>query len=307
MSESTTGSGRESAPILEKIIRKLPPGADRDECVARKYNCASVWCPVCYKRFHLQRHFARLSEMPWKESRLVTLTLDREKVGSGADAYIWFREKKALGRFFVSLERQGVEVKDWAGQIEWHNDGTPHWHLLIRTKPGKAGMIGQDQLHKAWPWGRMLKEDYFKNKAHYDNTVGYFGKCGYFHKGKKHQTELPDYFKSDYFKGKRIARFYSARRPSGDRQEQNPPKSDPEPSDTVTGRKLATCGQSTLLWYWDRDVDECGFPVADLRFLERSLTPFADFVKGCPGKFEQGIGYTFWPSGAPPDHGPCPF
>jgi hypothetical protein len=208
--------------------------------------------------------------------------------------------------FFVTLKRHGVEVKDWAGQIEWHKDGTPHWHMLIRTKAGKAGMIGNADLKRAWPWGGVY-EDYFKSQTHYDNTVGYFGKSGYFHRGKKHQTELPDYFRSEYFKGKRIARFCSARRPSGEPREQAPLKSEPEPSTTITGQKLQTCGQSTLIWYWDRSFNEAGFPDDDLRFMERVFVPFADFVRDCPGKFEQGLGYTFWPSGTPPDIGLCPF
>lgn len=291
-------------PILEEIVRKLPPDADRVEAVARKYNCASVWCPHCYRRFHLPRHFARLSEMPREESRLVTLTLDRRKVGEGADAYIWFREQKALGRFFVSLERQGLRVKDWAGQIEFHKDGTPHWHLLIRTQKGKAGMIGNERLKVAWPWGGV-REDWFKNQAHYDNTVGYFGKTGYFHKGKKYQTELPDYFRSEYFKGKRIARFYSARRKSENPEETHTSEADPKPSQTITGRKLQTCGQSTLIWYYTDDGP--GFLRSEVHFSERVFTPYKEFVESIAGSYVEGIGYSFFLSGVPPELPPCPF
>ncbi|UQZ87739.1 hypothetical protein C4J81_00380 [Deltaproteobacteria bacterium Smac51] len=259
---------------------------------------------MCYRRFHLHRHFARLSEMPWQESRLVTLTLDRAKVGIGADAYMWFREKKALGRFFVGLERQGVEVKDWAGQIEFHKDGTPHWHLLVWTKKGKAGMIGNARLKAAWPWGGV-HEDYFKDRAHYDNTVGYFGKSGYFHKGKKYQTELPDYFRSDYFKGKRIARFYSARRKSDNPSEQVETEKEPEPSQTITGRKLATCGQFTHIWFYTSD--RAGFERSEAHYSECINVPYNDFVEDHAGAYVPGFGYSFFLSGIPPEVSECPF
>ena len=290
-------------PILDKIIRKLPPHTSTLECVARKYNCGSVWCPVCYKRFHLARHFARLSEMPWKETRLVTLTLDREVTGEAADAYVLMREKKAIGRFFVTLERMGVEFHDWAGQIEWHRDGTPHWHLLVWTKGGK--MIGGDRIRAAWPWGKIVQEEYFKTQAHYDKTVGYFGKAGYFHKGKKHQTILPDYFRSEYFRGKRIARFYSARRPSGQTQEPEPAKSEPQASSTITGRKLKTCGQSTLIYGYVNDVH--GFQSDQLWFCDRLMVPYKDIVDLLPGSYEAGVGYNVWLSGSPPPVDAMPF
>ena len=161
-----TGGPVRPASILDKIRQKLPQVADREEAVARKHVCSGVWCKSCYKRYHLERHYKRLLEMPWEESRLVTLTLDRNLTGVGADAYLFIREKKALGRFFVKLRRQGVVVRDWAGQMEFHRDGTPHYHILIRTQAGPRGMIGGDALRLAWPWGRV-HEDYFKDQAHY--------------------------------------------------------------------------------------------------------------------------------------------
>lgn len=305
MGQLDLGAGVSRPPILEQINRKLPRGVDHEQAVVRKHNCASVWCPCgCYKRFHLKRHFERLSQMPREESRLVTLTFDRRKVGEGAAAYIFSREKKVIGRFIVSLERQGVEIKDWAGQIEWHEDGTPHWHLLVRTKRGSSGMIGNERLLIAWPWGGV-HEDYFKSEKHYQNTVGYFGKTGYFEKGKKYQTVLPDYFDSEYFKGKRIMRFYSARRPSGEDMPESHTNKEPEKSETITGRKVKTCGQFTHLWYYVED--RAGFDKSEV-FYGRCLNiPYKDFVGQCPGEYVPGFGYAFYLSGVPPQLEPCPF
>lgn len=304
MGGTSAGAGDSRPPILDKIIRKLPPVADGEQAVARKHNCNSVWCPLgCYRRFHLKRHFERLSEIPWDEARFVTLTLDRDKCGEGADAYMYFREKKMLGRFFVSLERLGVKILDWAGQMEFHDDGTPHWHLLVWTEGGK--MIGQDKIHQAWPWGRMIREEYFENRKRYENTVGYFGKAGYFHKKKKHQTILPDYFKSDYFQGKKIIRFYSARRPSPDPKERPEPKKEPEKSETITGRKLATCGQFTHIWYYRED--EAGFAQSEVGYSQCLNIPYKEFLDQCPGEFVPGFGYAFFLSGVPPEVEPCPF
>jgi len=166
-------------------------------------------------------------------------------------------------------------------------------------------MIGQDRIHQAWPWGRIVHEEYFKNKKHYNRLVGYFGKAGYFHKGKKHQVILPDYFKTEYFRGKRIARFYSARRSGGDIARSTPKEKEPQPSETVTGRKLATCGQMTLLFYRPK-YDWTGiFPSHELILFDELCMPYKDFVNQCPGEYVKGLGYSFHLSGAPPV--PCPF
>jgi len=242
--------------------------------------------------------------MPWEESRLVTLTLDRNLTGSSADAYLFIREQKALGRFFVRLRRLGVIIQDWAGQMEFHRDGTPHFHILIRTRTGAQGMIGGQALRQAWPWGRV-HEDYFKNKTHYDNTVGYFGKAGYFHKGKQYQTELPDYFKSEYFKGRRIMRFYSARRPASEERTLVKKNPAPKKSETISARKLTVCGQFTHIYA--QYEDWAGFPKSESRYLMTIAVPYKEFKVRHPGYYQPGIGYSFFLSGAPPEELPCPF
>lgn len=289
-------------PILDLINQKLPRTAEKDSAVARKHNCNSVWCPHgCYRRFHLPRHFARLSSMPWDEVRFVTLTLDREVVGEGADAYLFARAHKIIGRFFVDLKRLGVEWLDWAGQMEFHGDGTPHWHILVWMDKGR--MIGQDNIHKAWPWGRMIKEEYFKTRQHYDRTVGYFGKTGYFHKRKKHQTILPDYFKSDFFKGKRVMRFLSARRPSDNPRPTQPKTENPKKSEVITAMKLQTCGEFVHIWY--RCYDELGWPGGALKYGFCAQYSYKKFLNDVPGDFIPMVGYGFNLDGSPPE--PCPF
>jgi hypothetical protein len=225
------------------------------------------------------------------------LTLDRNKVGVGADAYIWLREKKALGRFFVNLGRHGVEVKDWAGQIEFHKDGTPHFHLLIRTMDGFKGQIGYEKLKMAWPWGGF-KERYFKNKYDYHAIIGYFGKAGYFEQGKEYQTILPDYFKSEYFRGKKIIRFYTARKKgNGGSGTKTNKESDPE-SGTIPGYRMESCGRYTIIYYY-RDDDDV-FPKSELKFLERLPIPYKEFRQLTVGDYVDCVGYRFYLSGKYP-------
>jgi len=288
----TRGRALARPPILDYITRKLPPRASDAVALARKQSCSSVWCPVCYRREHLRRHFERLSLIPWDEARFLTLTLDREKVGEGADAYIWFREKKPLGRFFVSLARQGIKVNDWCGQIEFHKDGTPHFHLLVRTSKGPGGMIGNERLLKAWPWG-IVWEEYFRTYKDYENTVGYFGKAGYFHKKKEHQTKLPDYFASEYFRGMKIIRFYAARLKGVVPQEVS--RETLKESQSKAFDRVQECGKSTVVYSVSYDDHYNEYET----FLERINIPYGQFMVMCPGFYKKGRGYIFFLDGDP--------
>ena len=288
--------------ILDYIKIKLPQEADKQEAIARKCNCSSVWCPVCYRKFYLEKHFLRLSEIPWEEARFITLTLDRDKVGCGADAFEWYRKKKPIGRFLVNLKRQCFSIKDWCGQIEWHRDGTPHFHLLLRTEKGFKGMIGNSRLLKAWPWG-VVREDYFTSEKNYQAVVGYFGKSGYFHKGKEHQTHLPDYFKSDYYRGKRVFRFLNARSASKRKSEERvTPKGvsgKKKPLMSTPLNRVEVCGRSTLIFY--AKPDEMGFPASDYKFLTKITCPYSYFKVFFEGDYLSGLGYRFFLDGKYPD------
>ena len=304
------GAGAEGAgaSILDQIRQKLPQNIenlDREECIARKDCCKSVWCPVCYRRFHLKRHYERMSEIPWDECRFITLTLDREKTGGGADAFLWVREHKPVGRFIVKLGRLGVDVKDWCGQLEFHRDGTPHFHLLVRTKAGPSGMIGNERMMKAWPYG-IVREEYFKTEKDYNNVVGYFGQSGYFHKGKEHQTRLPDYASSEYFKGKRIIRFFSARKGEREKDGTKPRRetSDEEKQiGNITAKRIEDCGKETIIFY--DTTNEGGFPELNYKYLCKVDIPYCVFRVAFPGHYIQGCGYSFYLSGQPPEE--CPY
>jgi hypothetical protein len=291
--------------ILDKINQKLPHQADHDEVIARKFNCRFVWDNECYKKFHLPKHYTRTLEIPWNEARFVTLTFDPLKVGMGSDAYIWFRKNKPLGRFIQNLKRNGINVKDWVAQMEFQRNGTPHFHSLIRTKTGPFGKIGNEVLRKAWPWG-YIREEYFKTEKDYHAVVGYFGKAGYFQKGKKYQTELPDYFKSEYFKGWKIIRFYCARRGEGPKK--NYEKTGKiKPCISIPGFRSSSCGKYTDIYSIHEVLDgNVSYPV--YKFLDRIKVQYVIFKKFVPCDYQNGVGLRVFLSGEiPKDFLHCPF
>jgi len=296
--------GGGAASILDRINKKLPPTANTEEAIARKCKCSSVWCPECYRRFHLERHYLRLSEIPWDECRFITLTMDSLKTGNGADAFIFCREKKILGRFIQNLKREGIKVNDWCGQMEFHKNGNPHFHILVRTCKGPSGKIGNEMLLKAWPWG-YVHEDYFKTEKDYNRVVGYFGKTGYFHKGKEYQTALPDYFKSEYFRGMKIQRFFSARRPSTHKAQPKIKNPNPKQSKSLTWNTIHQCGKRTIIFYYKKD--ESGFNDTEQKFLQVLDVPYEYFKVMFWGKYVQGRGYIFSLTGTKPDTPPCPY
>jgi hypothetical protein len=293
--------GGRPAPILDINNQKLSqgPGAAPDEAIARKVNCRFVWCAICFIKFYLNKYYERLLEIPWDEARTITLTLDRLKVGSGADAYLWFRKKRALGRFIQNLKRHGIIVKDWAGVMEFHVDGTPHWHLLVRTKAGPEGRIGNEVLLKAWPWG-IVHEGYFETEHDYNANVGYFGKAGYFHKGKEHQTVLPDYFKSEFFRGMKVPRFHGARKKTHVEKNDVEPSLKVKPCQSIPGLRSSICGKYTDI-YTPRKIEDSWGVQTEYKFSQRIAVPYGHFKAKVPGDYQQGIGYKFLLSRVPPE------
>jgi hypothetical protein len=290
--------------ILDRINKKLPHEANPEEAMARKCNCMSVWCKECYRRFHLPRHFKRLSEIPWDECRFVTLTLDPKKTGLGPDAFNFFRENKILGRFIQDLERAGVEVFDWCGQMEFHVNGNPHFHLVVKTGKGSKGKIGNAKLLKAWKHG-LVREEYFKSHRDYERLVGYFGKTGYFHKNKEHQTVLPDYFQSEYYRGKRIQRFFSARKPRAkERRIETITREIKKPSKSLTWKSIQKCGKQTILFYFKKDGVFDDFKEKYLQIID---IPYSWFKRMFLGRYVEGRGFIFSLTGTEPETPPCPF
>jgi hypothetical protein len=290
--------------ILENIRQMLPQEANPDEALARKCNCRTNWCRTCYMRYHLPRHLARLREIPWDEARFVTLTMDPHKCGEGADAYLFYREHGQIGYFIDRLRRLGIKIIDWCGFIEFHLNGNPHFHLLIRTKKGSAGMIGNKTLLKAWAYG-YVKEEHFATYKHYENLVGYLGKAGYLHKNKEYQSVLPDYFQSEFFAGKRVLRFLSARK----NERVKRPKPEPEKTEkkarakTLTWNRIKKCGRETIMFYFQKDGS--GFDDTIIKYLGKVPIPYDYFKVMIKGRYSQGRGLRIDLTGT--DDEPCPF
>jgi hypothetical protein len=214
---------RDGKEVLDSLIEDVTGSTEpRLPVKVGNCRCRSVWCPSCHKLFYVPRYKQQIRTFDYARTRHVILTVDREKFSSGLDALETIRDKKSVSAFVRKL-REGRKVKlggRWAYEhepvkitkvmsvLEFYRDGYPHWHLLIEVKSeGREGMIGGKRLHWAWPHG-IVKETYFRDQKHWNSIAGYFAEKGYFEKGKKYQTELPEDMKKNLKRRVRRMVFY---------------------------------------------------------------------------------------------------
>ncbi|MBW2631026.1 MAG: hypothetical protein JRC90_04560 [Deltaproteobacteria bacterium] len=216
--------------------------------------CKSAWCPRCHSLYYVPRYKEYINKFDYRRTRHVILSTDRKKFSNELDALQTITEKKELSAFIRKL-RNGKKIKagnQWVYEhkpikihqaiavLEFYRDGYPHWHLLIEVEGvGKAGMIGGENLHRAWKYG-IVRETYFNNLNHWRNIAGYFADKGYFEKGKKYQTELPGFVKENINKRVRRITYYPGRR-EGTEEEIYPDISEEEAFKNVSEyfRKIA--------------------------------------------------------------------
>ncbi len=163
----------------------------------KKCGCNSVWCPSCFKKKRAGELAEKMRSMEWERVRLITLTIDRFLYDGPQEAYEEIKKKKMLAQFIHNLSRTaGINVTNWMWFLEWSSDGFPHYHFVIEVaEKGRAGMIGQENIHHYWPLGR-IHEEFVTNERHWVNLAGYFGKHGYFgdkKQGKAKQGLLPEW------------------------------------------------------------------------------------------------------------------
>jgi len=167
------------------------------DVIARKKSCHCSWCDPCFIRFVVPKIKERISKMDWRRVRFIMLSIDRELFPTGQEAYEFIHTHKSVREMIHNLKRvAGIVVTDWFWFLEWHEDGFPHYHLLIETQGGKTGMIGGELLRKYWGLGRVT-ESFIKGEKHWRTISGYFEKRGYFNKDdKSHQVRLPEWARS---------------------------------------------------------------------------------------------------------------
>ena len=234
--------------------------------------------------------------MSWDRVRMVTLTLDPSNWPDGEAAYVWSKLTKPIGRFIQNLGRNGITVTDWTCNMEWHDNGYPHRHLLIEVdKPGRAGMIGQELIHQLWAWGdktHRIHEHYFSTEKQFKKFAGYFAKSGYLHKDKQHQIILPAWASGRGWEGKKINRFSSMRGPTVKAEE---PETKPETEPLKRFRNKITyaakhgrCGNQVDLW----QVEACEDDRLERTYLGRYNVPYSVVVGCLPGAFYEGVGFS---------------
>lgn len=97
--------------------------------------CKCRYCQDCCTPSGIKlRERLRDQIKDWKACLMVTLTVDPKLFENGAEAYHRVRERRALSRLVRSLVKSGHLVSDryfWV--IEFQQNGSPHWHLLLET------------------------------------------------------------------------------------------------------------------------------------------------------------------------------
>jgi len=167
------------------------------DVVCFKKACHCSWCASCFVKRTVPKITKIMENMNWRAVRFITLTIDREKFENGQEAYETVKELKGIATMIKNLIRvQKLEIKNWLWWIEWHQDGYPHWHLLVETKEGRNGMIGGDLLRQYWGFG-AVNESFIHNQGHWWSMTGYYNKHGYFDKNKTadkdSQSNLPEW------------------------------------------------------------------------------------------------------------------
>ncbi len=184
----------------------------------RKHRCARSWCTDCFKGYIAPLIATRLRGFNWRSVRHIVLTIDPDKYNGPEEAFNEVAKKRAIAELCRNIERtHGREINDWIRLLEWHSNGFPHWHLIVEMSvQGRAAQIGQDIIHHYWPYGKIVREKYVESEHHWDNICGYLQKKGYLTggEGKTHQLVLPDWLADST---KKIPRYSSMRKPSGDR------------------------------------------------------------------------------------------
>jgi len=141
----------------------------------------------------MKKLYQTMKGMKWDMVRMITLTIDRRLINGGPREAL--EQLTGICAYLIQyFRRQGRAVKDYIRVLEWHRDGYPHIHLIIEFE--KKGMIGGDTIRDYYKLG-AVKEEYIKSENHWRALAGYFEKHGYFGKEKSHQTELPDWAKSE--------------------------------------------------------------------------------------------------------------
>lgn len=213
---SSTPDTKSIPTLYEEIKRNLPSEGSFFTCrkeslqwqiEAKKCSCHSSWCDSCWKRYGKKALVSRLQSMDWKHVRHLVLSVDPALYRNGEEAYDDITHRRGIGNLVKNLERtDGIKIVDYAGSLEWYENGFPHWHIFIETEEeGRAGMIGHGKIKRRWPFGIYVNEDYIKSEVHWRNLTGYFNSHGYFEKGKGYQGVLPEWAKDSE---RRIKRWF---------------------------------------------------------------------------------------------------
>ncbi len=211
--------------ILEKKeFVKLHDPIEGVQIIGCKGACNSVWCPECYKRKGGSKRFSkRLKKLHYKATRQVVLTVDLKKFENDPQfAFEELKRTKVVPQFIHNLRRtEKVKIVDWAWNLEWHTDGSPHWHLFIQTRKGRKGQIGNERLLAHWKHG-MVFESFIRSRKHWERFTDYFGANGYFNpnsniesKDKSHQLELPEWAKKVTYKIRKTGSMNQKHAPTG--------------------------------------------------------------------------------------------
>lgn len=304
------------SPTLDKRVSAGLQGSESLDSPgvykALKCRCRKSWCPSCSKHTVIKAFREHVTSWDWRCVRLLTLTIDRQQFETPEQAYDFISKKKSIPLLFHDLNRTcKAGVVDWVKMTEWHKDGFPHWHILVLVdKPGRAGMLGADNVRHYWKFG-SIKEGFIRDEHHWKRFNGYFEKMGYFEdkKGKAHQVTLPEWARNRTTPIRRMSRRVRLKdmeyvKPTEKPIHELTPEEQQKRQDqnlnglaswfekmgALEGKRLVTEGEK---------LDHCGDMVEIYAgrgwgdFVCTLEIPYGEFIREVKGAYVPGQGYVF--------------
>lgn len=226
-----------------------------------KCRCYSSWCPSCFKSRGSKVIARRLRSMAWRKVRHIMLSVERSHYTDGQTAYLAIVKGGLIRGMLRNLKRiLGKEIVRWLWVLEWHEDGFPHWHVIVEmAEDGRAAMLGYDAIQRYWGQG-IVHESYVKNESHWKALAGYFGQTGYFEESKKdYQTGLPEWAKDSQTSIRRFGASAGKWSDSGKRSDKRSTKEADEKEKKLPRRHrsyrviMDGCGKETRVRLYDKN------------------------------------------------------
>lgn len=154
---------RKSSSLVE-VQNKSPLLPEENRCVVKivPHTCDRTTCPHCRRRIGTQIKYSledRLRELQNEHNtkgsvRMWTLTLDRSRYLDPQDAHETVNRAETIRRM---ASKAGW--KYWVCVVEWHQDGWPHYHLILWEPKSRPTRQEHSEIQRLWGRGWVKYSD----------------------------------------------------------------------------------------------------------------------------------------------------